>query len=70
MIQLYKIQLYKIVESYFITIVRLYNYFSYTSSCYGKCEVRNLTLSRKVEVKYFINETAHKPNILRFWVRV
>jgi hypothetical protein len=33
------------------------------------CSVR-LTLLRMMEVEHFISEGAHKPNVLRFWVKV
>jgi hypothetical protein len=38
--------------------------------CCGKCEMRNHTLLRKVEVEYFISKMTHKPNTLRFWVKM
>ncbi|PNX87173.1 hypothetical protein L195_g043259 [Trifolium pratense] len=39
-------------------------------NCCGKCGWLSLTLFRKVEVEHFISEMTHKPNTLRFWVRV
>jgi hypothetical protein len=31
---------------------------------------KSLTLLRTVEVEHFISEKTHKPNTLKFWVKV
>jgi hypothetical protein len=42
----------------------------YDGYCCSKYEWVSHILFRKVEVKHFISEMTHKPNVLRFWIKM